>query len=66
MPENLAGKFRTTGTIIHFAQWGLLFCRTLYAVTRWRQCNGLGRVCALCVIIIIIIIIIVVVVVVVV
>jgi len=29
MFENLAGKFRTTRTIMHFVQWGLLFCRTL-------------------------------------
>jgi len=29
VPENLAGKFRTTATIMHFAQWSLFYCRTL-------------------------------------
>jgi len=34
MPEDLTGIFRTTRTnIMHFAQWGLLFCRTLYIKT---------------------------------
>jgi len=29
VPENVAGKLRTTATVMHFAQWGLLCWRTL-------------------------------------
>jgi len=30
VPESLAGQFRTTATIMLFAQWGLFYCRTVY------------------------------------
>ena len=34
VPENLAVKFRTTATVMHFAQLGLFYCRTLYVCTK--------------------------------
>jgi len=34
VPEILAGKFRTTASTMHFAQWGLfLLPRTVYPIT---------------------------------
>ena len=34
-------KFRTTGTIMHFAHWGLLFCHTLYSHRRVAESAGI-------------------------